>query len=72
MEFVSLLKQEGASDEDICQLPKYKFQKIGDSEKFAGDISGPSGGLMTESGSDQPVEHVLSAEDAVGYLVWFF
>ncbi|XP_010940872.1 E3 ubiquitin-protein ligase At1g12760 isoform X2 [Elaeis guineensis] len=56
--------QEGASDEDICQLPKYKFRRIGDPEKLAGDISRPSGGIMTESGSDQPIEHVLSAEDA--------
>ncbi|XP_008803038.2 E3 ubiquitin-protein ligase At1g12760-like isoform X2 [Phoenix dactylifera] len=56
--------QEGASDVVICQLPKYKFRRIGDSEKLGGDISRPSGGIMTESGSDQPIEHVLSAEDA--------
>ncbi|RWR87616.1 E3 ubiquitin-protein ligase-like protein isoform X2 [Cinnamomum micranthum f. kanehirae] len=54
--------QEGASDEDIRQLPKYKFQKI--CEKLTGETSEPSGGIMTECGTDTPVEHVLSAEDA--------
>ncbi|EHA8590764.1 putative E3 ubiquitin-protein ligase [Cocos nucifera] len=61
--------QEGASDEDIRQLPKYKFRRIGDPEKIGGDISSLSGGIMTECGSDQPIEHVLSAEDVVGSLV---
>lgn len=65
----SFLKQEGASDEDIRQLPKYKFRRIGDPEKIGGDISRPSGGIMTECGSDPPIEHVLSAEDVVGSLV---
>ncbi|KAG6534247.1 hypothetical protein ZIOFF_008133 [Zingiber officinale] len=55
--------QEGASEEDICQLPKYKFRMIEDSEKFD-EISGPFSGIMTECGSDPPVEHALSAEDA--------
>lgn len=57
------LKQEGASDEDIRQLPKYKFRKI--CEKLTGETCGPSGGIMTECGTDTPIEHVLSAEDAV-------
>ncbi|KAL6005618.1 hypothetical protein ACLOJK_006188 [Asimina triloba] len=56
--------QEGASDEDIRQLPKYKFRKVGDFEKLDGEISGSSGGIMTECGIDMPMEHVLSAEDA--------
>ncbi|XP_074566328.1 E3 ubiquitin-protein ligase At4g11680-like [Curcuma longa] len=55
--------QEGASEEDICQLPKYKFRQIEDSEKLD-EISGPFSGIMTECGNDPPVEHVLSAEDA--------
>ncbi|XP_058104838.1 E3 ubiquitin-protein ligase At1g12760-like [Magnolia sinica] len=55
--------QEGASDEDIRQLPKYKFRKVADCEKL-GEISGPSGGIMTECRTEMPIEHVLSAEDA--------
>ncbi|CAL9178193.1 E3 ubiquitin-protein ligase At1g63170-like isoform X2 [Musa acuminata AAA Group] len=54
--------QEGTSEEDIHQLSKYKFHKVGDPEKL--EISGPFGGIMIECGSDPPVEHTLSAEDA--------
>lgn len=60
-----ILKQEGASDEDIRQLPKYKFRRTGDSEKIGDEISRSCGGIMSECGSDPPREHVLSAEDAV-------
>ncbi|KAG1362299.1 E3 ubiquitin-protein ligase [Cocos nucifera] len=56
--------QAGASEEDICQLPKYQFHKISDSEKLAGGISGSFGRIMIECGSDPPIEHVLSGEDA--------
>lgn len=62
---IQILKQEGASEEDIHQLPKYKFRRIGPSEKLGGEISGPFGGVMAECGSDPPNEHVLSPEDAV-------
>ncbi|WOL10031.1 E3 ubiquitin-protein ligase [Canna indica] len=55
--------QEGASEEDICQLPKYKFRRIGDPEKLD-ETSGPFSGIMTECDSDSPVEHVISAENA--------
>ncbi|TQE12636.1 hypothetical protein C1H46_001848 [Malus baccata] len=53
--------QDGASKEDIEQLPKFKFRKVGN-EKVAGDVQG--GGVMTECGTDSPIEHVLSQEDA--------
>ncbi|KAF5478314.1 hypothetical protein F2P56_004882 [Juglans regia] len=56
--------QEGATKEDIEQLTKYKFRKIGDNEKLAGDVQGPHGGIMTECSTDSPIEHVLSQEDA--------
>ncbi|XP_010278591.1 PREDICTED: E3 ubiquitin-protein ligase At1g12760 isoform X2 [Nelumbo nucifera] len=58
--------QEGASKEDIDQLPKYKFQRIGNFEKITGEIQGPFGGIMTKCVSDTetPIEHVLSLEDA--------
>lgn len=65
------LKQEGASKEDVEQLSKYKFRKIGDVEKLSGEIQGPSGGIMTECGTDSPIEHVLSPEDAVCCLAFF-
>nr|ALO18837.1 ubiquitin [Lilium davidii var. unicolor] len=57
-------QQEGASDEDIRQLPKYKFRRICDTEKVCGEVSRSSSGIMTECGSDPPIEHFLSAEDA--------
>lgn len=63
-----LLKQDGASKEDIEQLSKFKFRKVGN-EKVAGDTQG--GGVMTECGTDSPIEHVLSQDDAVsGPFFW--
>ncbi|CAI0476403.1 unnamed protein product [Linum tenue] len=56
--------QEGASKEDIDQLVKFKFRRASDNEKLAvGDQETP-GGIMTECGTDSPIEHVLSQEDA--------
>ncbi|KAG6781033.1 hypothetical protein POTOM_013913 [Populus tomentosa] len=60
----NLLKQEGASKEDIDQLAKFKFRRDGDIEKLTGDDQGCFGGIMTECGTDSPMEHVLSGEDA--------
>lgn len=37
--------------------------------KTDGDIQGACGGIMTECGTDSPIEHVLSQEDAVFCLV---
>ncbi|CAL9108756.1 unnamed protein product [Musa textilis] len=59
----AIADQEGASEDDISQLSKYKFRKIEDSEKID-EISGTFGGIMTECGSDPPVERTLSADDA--------
>ncbi|XP_054824570.1 E3 ubiquitin-protein ligase At1g12760-like [Prosopis cineraria] len=56
--------QEGASKEDIEQLPKFKFRRIDSSEKLAGNAQEPVGGIMTECGTDSPNEHILSEEDA--------
>ncbi|XP_057417801.1 E3 ubiquitin-protein ligase At1g12760-like [Lotus japonicus] len=55
--------QARASQEDIEQLSKFKFQRKSN-EKLAGDTEGPVGGIMTECHSDSPTEHMLSAEDA--------
>ncbi|PIA49566.1 hypothetical protein AQUCO_01300393v1 [Aquilegia coerulea] len=60
----AVAEQEGASKEDIDQLPKYKFRKIGDFEKVNGEVQGPFGGIMTECDTDSPIEHVLQQENA--------
>ncbi|KAK7374178.1 hypothetical protein VNO80_07604 [Phaseolus coccineus] len=51
--------QEGATKEEIDQLPKYKFRIIKE-----GDIEEPSRGIMTESESETATEHVVALEDA--------
>lgn len=56
--------QEGATREEIDQLPKYKFRKISDFEKVNGEIQESFGGMMTECDTDTPIERVLSREDA--------
>ncbi|XP_050379092.1 E3 ubiquitin-protein ligase At1g12760 isoform X3 [Argentina anserina] len=56
-------QQDGASKEDIEQLSKFKFRRVSN-EKVAADAQGPHGGVMTECGTDSPIEHVLSPEDA--------
>uniref|UniRef100_A0A5B6ZBH9 RING-type E3 ubiquitin transferase n=1 Tax=Davidia involucrata TaxID=16924 RepID=A0A5B6ZBH9_DAVIN len=56
--------QEGASKEDIEQLSKYKFQRIGDIDKLNGEIQGPFAGVMVQCSTDTPMEHALSEEDA--------
>ncbi|PSS09794.1 E3 ubiquitin-protein like [Actinidia chinensis var. chinensis] len=56
--------QEGAARDDVDQLPKYKFQRVGDIDKLNGETQGPFPGVMTECGTDTPIEHALSQEDA--------
>ncbi|XP_039013477.1 E3 ubiquitin-protein ligase At4g11680-like isoform X2 [Hibiscus syriacus] len=56
--------QEGASKEDIDQLSKFKFRKIVNDEKSAADVQGSVGGIMTECGTDSPLERVLPKDDA--------
>ncbi|KAJ3690676.1 hypothetical protein LUZ61_019840 [Rhynchospora tenuis] len=51
-------QQQGASDEDICQLPKYQFKRVG-----GGDGAKTNGGVITKIGSDPPIEHSLSSEN---------
>ncbi|ONK73399.1 uncharacterized protein A4U43_C04F31080 [Asparagus officinalis] len=65
----AVVEQEGASEEDIHQLPKYKFRRVGYPERSANEISGPCGGIMTECGSNPPIEHVVRLEDAVSSVV---
>ncbi|KAF7814696.1 ribonuclease H [Senna tora] len=55
----TFLPQEGASKEEINQLPKYRFQRV------EGDVQDSSSkGIMTECDSDTPAQHLISMEDA--------
>uniref|UniRef100_A0ACD5UDV7 Uncharacterized protein n=1 Tax=Avena sativa TaxID=4498 RepID=A0ACD5UDV7_AVESA len=56
--------QEGASEDDIRQIPKYKFRRVDEPEKDSVDATESSGGIMTECGTNQPIEKALAAEDA--------
>ncbi|CAN8293929.1 unnamed protein product [Cochlearia groenlandica] len=57
--------QEGASKEDIEQLTKFKFRKLGDVNKLTSDeAQGNTEGIMTECGTDSPIEHAILQEDA--------
>ncbi|KAK4848152.1 hypothetical protein QYF36_009818 [Acer negundo] len=60
----ALTEREGATEEEIDRLPKYKFRRIGDIEKVNGEIQESFGGIMSESGTDTPIERVLSQDDA--------
>ncbi|KAG0452707.1 hypothetical protein HPP92_025371 [Vanilla planifolia] len=51
--------KEGASEEDICRLPKFKFRRTEESEKPS-EISRSYEGIMTECGSPHN-EVVLSS-----------
>lgn len=63
------LNKEGASKEDIEQLPKYKFRKICNFEKVNGEVQGTFGGIMTECDTETPIEHVLPLDNAVSSCI---
>lgn len=54
--------EEGASKKDIDQMPKFRFRKIGNGEKLQGETT--DRGIMTECGTDSPIERSLSSEDS--------
>lgn len=60
-------KKEGATREDIEQLPKFRFKIEANGEKDGADIAVSHGGIMVECGNniESPIEHYLSHEDAV-------
>lgn len=61
----ALAEQEGASEEDITALPKFRFQRTGSFSKDDRDLAGPFGGAMSMIvASGVPIERVLPAEDA--------
>jgi hypothetical protein len=45
---------------------------MGDADKLVAGIAAPVGGVMTECGTSPPVEHILSAEDAVSFFLLYF
>jgi hypothetical protein len=58
-------QQEGATKEDIEQLSKFKFRRVdNNTEKLDGEAEVAYGGIMTECSTENPIEHVLSPEDA--------
>uniref|UniRef100_A0A8R7TEN7 RING-type E3 ubiquitin transferase n=1 Tax=Triticum urartu TaxID=4572 RepID=A0A8R7TEN7_TRIUA len=60
----AITDQEEASEEDINSLSKYMFRTMGDVDKQVAGIAAPVCGVMTECGTDPPIEHILLAEDA--------
>ncbi|XP_010544692.1 PREDICTED: E3 ubiquitin-protein ligase At4g11680 isoform X1 [Tarenaya hassleriana] len=60
----ALADREGATDEEIERIPKFKFLVVRNSEKVNGEIRETQGGIMTELGVDSPTERVLPSDDA--------
>ncbi|KAK9013797.1 hypothetical protein V6N11_041793 [Hibiscus sabdariffa] len=60
----ALTDREGATDEEIDRLPKYKFRRTGRPEKVNGEIQESHEGVMIECNTDTPTERSLSHEDA--------
>ncbi|CAE6077978.1 unnamed protein product [Arabidopsis arenosa] len=60
----ALADQEGAPDEEIERLLKFKFLVVKNSEKVNGEIRETQGGIMTGLGAESQNERVLSSEDA--------
>ncbi|XP_010512452.1 PREDICTED: E3 ubiquitin-protein ligase At4g11680-like [Camelina sativa] len=60
----ALADQEGAADEEIERLLKFKFLTVKNSEKVNGEIRETQGGIMTGLGAESQTERVLCSEDA--------
>ncbi|KAI5081734.1 hypothetical protein GOP47_0001477 [Adiantum capillus-veneris] len=63
----AVAEQEGASEEDLNLLPKYKFRRLGGHPKAGPDMASPSGGTMSIIGTMPPgatAERVLPTEDS--------
>ncbi|KAJ9171335.1 hypothetical protein P3X46_014720 [Hevea brasiliensis] len=60
----AMTDREGATKEEIDQLPKYKFHRKGNFENVNGEIQASFGGTMAECEIDMPTERLLSHEDA--------
>lgn len=62
------MKQDGATEEEIDGLPKFKFRRVGDSEKVNGEVQAFEG-FMVECDTNAPTERPISLVDAVSFLV---
>lgn len=60
----AVANQDGASETEISLLPKFRFCRIGPSEKNNGEKSTSYGGIMTSTGGESTSERALSPEDA--------
>uniref|UniRef100_A0A1J3IS40 RING-type E3 ubiquitin transferase n=1 Tax=Noccaea caerulescens TaxID=107243 RepID=A0A1J3IS40_NOCCA len=60
----ALADQEGAPDEEIERLSKFKFLAVKNSEKVNGEVRETQGGIMTELGVDSQTERVIASDDA--------
>ncbi|KAK8587964.1 hypothetical protein V6N13_086923 [Hibiscus sabdariffa] len=60
----TLTDRDGATDEEIDRLPKFKFRKTGDIEKVDAETQESHEGIMTECNTDTPTERILPHEDA--------
>ncbi|XP_030491141.2 E3 ubiquitin-protein ligase At4g11680 [Cannabis sativa] len=56
--------QEGATEEEIDNLPKFTFRIMSDSEMVNGENKESIQGVMIECNTDSPTERQLSQEDA--------
>lgn len=61
------MKQDGATEQEINSLPKFKFRRIGDFEIVNGQFQESSGGSKTECDASTLNEHVIS-QDHVSFL----
>lgn len=60
----ALTNKDGATEEEINSLPKFKFRRIGDFKKVNGEVQESCGGFMTECDTNAPNEHVNSQDYA--------
>ncbi|XVF79992.1 hypothetical protein PTKIN_Ptkin15bG0034600 [Pterospermum kingtungense] len=59
----ALTDREGAAEEEIDRLPKYKFRRVGDCAKVNDEIQESREGIITECNTDTPTERIVSHED---------
>lgn len=60
----AMTEREGATEEEIDRLPKFKFSRVDGLEKVNGEIQESFGGIMIECDTDMPMEHVIFEDDA--------
>ncbi|CAN1157501.1 E3 ubiquitin-protein ligase At4g11680 [Linum perenne] len=67
----AITDQEGATKEEIDQLPKFKFRKVRDVKFFDEESQAPVGEFMSKS-DDSLIERSLPEEDAVSCTFCYF